>query len=108
MYELLQPENAAVLHKLQGEAASVLKEKRHPSQEDIGKLTYLQACIKETLRKWPVATNLPRKVPDDADLDLGECIIPRGSSVMIPIFAIHRSELYVSRACMHTICQTGP
>lgn len=51
-------------------------------------MEYLERVIKETMRLFPPAPILLRNVMDD--LDMERCILPKGSTVIIPIIKLHR------------------
>ncbi|KAJ3644583.1 hypothetical protein Zmor_022304 [Zophobas morio] len=61
---------------------------REVSLEDLHQLTYLERVIKETLRLFPIGPVLGRHLT--SDLVLGDYVCPKGSSILIPIIAIHR------------------
>ncbi|KAJ3644581.1 hypothetical protein Zmor_022302 [Zophobas morio] len=63
---------------------------REVSLEDLHQLTYLERVIKETLRLFPIGPVLGRHLT--SNLVLGDYICPKGSSILIPIIAIHRDE----------------
>nr|ARN17935.1 cytochrome P450-12 [Cephus cinctus] len=60
--------------------------------EDLHRMEYLERVIKETLRLFPVGPILVRRVIDD--LNIGTHTLPKGSSVVLGIFHVHRSEKY--------------
>ncbi|RZB88985.1 Geraniol 8-hydroxylase [Glycine soja] len=64
--------------------------KGNPIEEgDIGKLPYLQAIVKETLRLYPpVPFLLPRKA--DRDVDIGGYTIPKDAKVLVNMWTICR------------------
>ncbi|XP_015126718.1 cytochrome P450 4C1 [Diachasma alloeum] len=62
------------------------------THEDLHRMEYLERTIKETLRLFPVGPVLVRYVSED--LDIGDHVLPRGSSVVIGILKMHRSEKY--------------
>jgi cytochrome P450 len=62
-----------------------------PQWADFNKLPYVNSIIKEGMRWRPaVATGIPRRVAAD-DWYEG-MLIPKDSTIFIPIFAIHHSE----------------
>lgn len=87
MAELLK--NPIVMKKAQAEVRGVLVGKDGITEEDIEKMTYLKAVIKETLRIHPP---LPMLVPKVASKDVKVMgyDIPEGTSVMTNAWAIGR------------------
>ena len=70
--------------------------KDHISAQTAKDLPYLNAVINETLRYFPVAAGaLPRE--NDIDIILNNYLIPKGTSILISLFAVMRgsSELNV-------------
>ncbi|KAK5638112.1 hypothetical protein RI129_012407 [Pyrocoelia pectoralis] len=55
---------------------------------EAGNVQYLDAVLRETLRLFPPAPSISRKV--EADIKLESCTIPAGASVAIAIIALHR------------------
>ena len=62
--------------------------------EDVSKLQYLQAVLKETLRMTPIAPVVPRMAVNDTTI--GGNKIPRGSELLINVYAVH----YDSELCL--------
>jgi cytochrome P450 family 3 subfamily A len=58
--------------------------------ELIKKITYLDLCIKETLRLWPPGTRLERKCENDIYFD--GIFIPKDSIVIIPSYSVQRDS----------------
>ncbi|KAL4559754.1 hypothetical protein LXL04_031899 [Taraxacum kok-saghyz] len=87
MAELLK--NPVVMKKAQAEVREILVGKDGITEEDIEKMTYLKAVIKETLRLHPP---LPMLVPSVASKDVKVMgyDIPEGTSVMTNAWAIGR------------------
>ncbi|XP_043472611.1 cytochrome P450 4g15-like [Leptopilina heterotoma] len=67
-------------------------EGRKISNEDLFKMDYLDRVIKETMRLFPGAPTICRTVTED--FNTGEHILPKGSTLFIPIFHIHRIEKF--------------
>lgn len=65
---------------------------RHVSNEDLGKLNYLERVIKETMRLFPVVLYVGRELSEDIEIDGYR--IEKGKNVTINIGAIHRDERY--------------
>ncbi|KAK0181268.1 hypothetical protein PV327_003562 [Microctonus hyperodae] len=60
------------------------------TRDDVRRMEYLERVIKETMRLFPVGPILVRNVTDD--LDIEKCVLPKGSSVVIPVIKLHRRE----------------
>ncbi|XP_050545279.1 cytochrome P450 4C1-like [Daktulosphaira vitifoliae] len=61
--------------------------------EDTVKFVYLEQCIKETLRLYPVGPVILRHLHDD--IKLSNYTIPKDTTIFIPILVTHRlAELY--------------
>ncbi|XP_068331829.1 cytochrome P450 CYP749A22-like [Pyrus communis] len=61
--------------------------KQNPSPEGIAKLKTMSMIINESLRLYPPAVSIERKV--DREVRLGNFIIPANVELVIPILAIH-------------------
>jgi cytochrome P450 len=83
----LLSQHPAVEAKLYGELDSVLGG-RSPNQEDIAKLTYTRMVIEETMRIYPTVPAMEREAL--ADDTLAGRRIPKGSTVMIVPWVLHR------------------
>ncbi|CAH1101528.1 unnamed protein product [Psylliodes chrysocephalus] len=64
------------------------EEYRNITVEDIYKLTYLDMCVKDVMRLFPIAPYILRKTLEDYHLD--KWIIPRGAAIVVPIYFLHR------------------
>ena len=85
--------NSAALEKAQNEIQEVLGEKKMIDEDDIQKLPYLKAIIKETMRLYPVAPLLvPRYTMESCILD-GYEIQPK-TTVYVNAWAIGRDPEY--------------
>ncbi|XP_050423133.1 cytochrome P450 4C1-like [Adelges cooleyi] len=61
--------------------------------EDTSKLVYLEQCIRETLRLYPVGPIILRQLQEDVKIT--NCTIPKGTTMVIPPIATHHlPELY--------------
>nr|AQY60265.1 CYP3117C1 [Locusta migratoria]AVL92823.1 CYP450 [Locusta migratoria] len=68
---------------------------RPATLEDIGKLTVIDAIVKETLRLFTVVPFLPRIIDEDIPLAGGRYVAPRGCCVAVASFLTHRDpDLY--------------
>uniref|UniRef100_T1GSI1 Cytochrome P450 n=1 Tax=Megaselia scalaris TaxID=36166 RepID=T1GSI1_MEGSC len=66
--------------------------------EDINKMTYLDAVMSETLRKWPNAAATDRQCNKTLKFEnpdgLGDVVIKEGELIWIPIAGLHRDPKY--------------
>lgn len=58
-----------------------------PTKDHIPRLKTLGMVINETLRLYPPAVAMIRKAK--RDVELGGCVVPAGTEIMIPIMAVH-------------------
>ncbi|XP_046735162.1 cytochrome P450 4C1-like isoform X3 [Diprion similis] len=70
--------------------ASNKVEEHGVTHEDLSRMEYLERVIKETMRLFPIAATLSRKVTED--FDVGEYTLPKGSIIGIDIIHMHRSQ----------------
>uniref|UniRef100_A0ACD5ZW09 Uncharacterized protein n=1 Tax=Avena sativa TaxID=4498 RepID=A0ACD5ZW09_AVESA len=89
MAELLQ--NPSSMAKAHQELAQVIGSTRRVEESDIGRLPYLQAVVKETLRLHPPGPLLlPRQA--QSDVQIASYIVPQGARVLVNLWAIGRDE----------------
>ena len=72
------------------EAQEVLNGRETPDYSDLGKLTYIDCVIKETLRLHPPVAALTRASNDD--FELGGYHIKKGTYISVNLCAIHVDE----------------
>lgn len=65
---------------------------RHVTVDDLSKMNYLELAIKETMRKYPVVTQIGRELTEDIVVD-GH-FLKKGLNVNILIHGIHQDERY--------------
>ena len=56
--------------------------------EDLGALVYTRRVIEESMRLFPPAPVIVRRALTDARI--GPCLVPKGTDVYVPVYAIHR------------------
>lgn len=87
--------NATVQDKLRKEIQDTLK--KHNGEftyEGVHEMKYLEQVIDETLRKYPAVPILRRICDKDYKIPDENLVIPKGTSVIIPVTAIHNDPDY--------------
>lgn len=93
-FTFLVLKNPDVLKKLTEEIRGAFSSSDEMSMEHLAALPYLNACLKETLRRYPpVVTGLPHFTPPDGSTICGQ-FVPPGTIVSAPHLAIYSSAKY--------------
>ncbi|PWA98829.1 cytochrome P450 [Artemisia annua] len=82
-----------VMKKIQEELSSIVGVNNHVQESHLPKLQYLDATVKETFRLHPVLPFIFPRVPSQ-DCIVGGYTIPKGSSVFLNVWSIHRDSRY--------------
>uniref|UniRef100_A0A2A4IT41 Cytochrome P450 n=1 Tax=Heliothis virescens TaxID=7102 RepID=A0A2A4IT41_HELVI len=83
-----------VQEKVYQELKDVFGDSNWPvTADDLTRLKYMDAVIRESLRLYPSAPMLLRRVDEDVLLPSG-VTLPQGSGVMLSVFAAHRNPRY--------------
>ncbi|CAH0557246.1 unnamed protein product [Brassicogethes aeneus] len=92
MYELcIQPN---IQHKLRDEIHKTIKKHNGLTYEAIMDMKYLNMCICETLRMYPVLPFLDRNTEMDYKIPGTDKILEKGTPVYIPMFGLHYDPEY--------------
>ena len=92
LFELAKHQD--IQRKVQKEIDGVLKTGDF-IYESLHELKFLECCIDETLRKYPIVPLLMRECTEDYKIPDTDLIIPKGMGLMIPVFGLHRDpEIY--------------
>uniref|UniRef100_A0A182NFD9 Cytochrome P450 n=1 Tax=Anopheles dirus TaxID=7168 RepID=A0A182NFD9_9DIPT len=67
----------------------VLKKHDSISYEAIHEMKYIEMCINESLRKYPPATTLTRRVENDYRVAGTDQVLQKGIMVAVPVYALH-------------------
>lgn len=60
------------------------------SMSELRQMKYLEQCISECLRLYPVLPIIGRSLRED--IAIGDFVVPAGSEVLIPVYDLHRHE----------------
>ncbi|KAI1131198.1 cytochrome P450 [Nemania abortiva] len=86
--------NPETLEKLQQEVRSAFRSDEEITLTSVGNLTYMLACLNESLRRYPpVASGLPRQAPKGGAMVDGG-FVPEGTIVSVYQFAVNHDETY--------------
>nr|WCC58058.1 cytochrome P450 [Pharsalia antennata] len=92
LYELcLQPE---IQDKLREEVINSIGKYGGITYEGLKEMRYMEMCVLETLRKYPVLPFLDRRCNADCRIDGIDLVIEKGMPVYIPLMALHYDEKY--------------
>ncbi|CAG9569438.1 unnamed protein product [Danaus chrysippus] len=67
-------------------------DERDVTKEDLSKLVYLEAVLKETMRYYPIVPIIGRHL--DKDVKLRNCTLSRGRTAILSIYGIHRHPMW--------------
>lgn len=56
--------------------------------DQLGRLPFLDCCIKESMRLFPVASLIGRMAT--TDIQVSNCVIPKGAIIALSILTLHR------------------
>ncbi|XP_056644762.1 cytochrome P450 6k1-like [Diorhabda sublineata] len=92
LYELAVNQN--VQDKLRKEVEINLQKHGEFTQDGIKDNKYMEMCLNETMRKYPALPFLDRIPITDYKFNGTNFVVEKGTSVIIPFFALHRDENY--------------
>lgn len=90
---MLLAQHPQVREQLDVELKTVL-DGRPPTLADLPQLTFTNWVIKESMRLYPPVTDFAREATQD--YDLGGYVIPKGTTVIVSQWAMHRDPRYFS------------
>lgn len=76
-----------VAQRLRDELDSVIGDRPAPTYDELRSLDYLERVVKEAVRRYPPGPYSARELPED--LVIGDHLVPAGTTLMYPIWAIH-------------------
>jgi len=83
--------NPRVKARLQAELDTVLGDRDVPDYDDLAKLPYLDSCVKEAMRLWPVISSGSFR-ETDKEIEVGDYTIPAGRPLYIPFYSAFRDK----------------
>ena len=89
----LLSKHPAIEAELHAEVDSVLGG-RAPNVDDMLRLKFVEAVLKESMRIYPPVWVVARRSPED--FPLGEYVVPAGAYLQVSPYVTHRDERYVS------------
>ncbi|XP_062552476.1 probable cytochrome P450 6a13 [Armigeres subalbatus] len=92
LYELAQ--NTDLQNKARKCVLDSIKKHGSMTYEAIQDMHYIDQCINESLRKYPPASILTRTVSKDYRLPNSDVVLQQGSTIVIPVYAIHHDPEY--------------
>eukprot|EP00026_Physarum_polycephalum_P007618 Phypoly_transcript_07682.p1 GENE.Phypoly_transcript_07682~~Phypoly_transcript_07682.p1 ORF type:complete len:493 (+),score=59.92 Phypoly_transcript_07682:20-1498(+) len=96
LHELTKPENKRIFDKLMQEIDSVIPNSSGISRvqdvDDLKKLGYLSAIIKEVLRLYPIAVAHPLEPQED--VEIGGYKVPKGYAIHLHYYSTQRLSKY--------------
>ncbi|WP_225727108.1 MULTISPECIES: cytochrome P450 [unclassified Nocardia] len=81
-----------ITDRVAAELAEVLGDRPAPDYADLRQLTYLGMVLKESMRLYPPGPYGARETTEE--LRLGEYLLPAGTTIFCPIWAIHLNPEY--------------
>lgn len=92
LYELAKNQN--LQRKAQQEIDNLMKLSGSDdiNYEMLNEMKYLECCIDEALRKYPIVPLLMRQCTEDYTIPESDLVIPKGTAIMIPVLGFHRDE----------------
>ena len=78
------------------EIRRVLGSKDDVTLHDVKEMTFLENCIKESMRLYPAIIVANRETL--ADMNIGPYMIPKNTKIVVDIASIHRNEKYWKEA----------
>ncbi|XP_049830251.1 cytochrome P450 6k1-like [Schistocerca gregaria] len=94
LYELSR--HPDIQKKLQEEVDDVMRKTNGDVTYDdiMTKMPYMEKVVNETLRMYPPATVLNREVAQDYKLPGYDCVLEKGTKVIIPVMGLHYDRKY--------------
>lgn len=82
--------NQDIQERVYEEICANVRDIDHLDYDALTKMDYMERTIKETMRLFPLVQGVLRETDDNVQLT--ECILPKGTLLFLGIFKMHRSE----------------
>ncbi|XP_062552480.1 probable cytochrome P450 6a13 [Armigeres subalbatus] len=92
LFELAQ--NIDLQNKARKCVTDAIKKHGSMTYEATQDMSYIDQCINESLRKYPPLSNLIRAVSMDYKLPNSDVVLQQGSTLIVPVYAIHHDPEY--------------
>ncbi|XP_070492972.1 uncharacterized protein [Chironomus tepperi] len=84
-----------IQRKVQEEIDRVIGDSKEITYDMLGEMKFLECCIDEALRKYPIVSNLVRECSKDHTFSGTKWTVEKGTTVFIPVLGMHRDpEIY--------------
>lgn len=90
-------QNPNVSRKIIEEVDRMNVDGSEPKLSDVEQYTYLENVVLEAMRIYPIAPATGRDA--QVDTELGGKFIPKGTPVMVPLYAVHHNPKYWGEDC---------
>uniref|UniRef100_A0A0G4I6W2 Cytochrome P450 n=1 Tax=Chromera velia CCMP2878 TaxID=1169474 RepID=A0A0G4I6W2_9ALVE len=84
--------NDRIKRRLQKELDEVMGDREIPTYSDLQRMPYLQACVHEAMRKWPVVNSGTIRTTRTEPVKVGEYVIPPNTPVIVPFGVIFNDK----------------
>ncbi|XP_058796460.1 cytochrome P450 4C1-like [Phymastichus coffea] len=85
---LLIAEHKDAQTRIRNEVNEVISKAGKLGMSEIQSLTYLEMCLKESLRLYPIVPYMSRNITED--IQLTNYLVPKGAAIQVNSFSVHR------------------
>lgn len=89
---LLLAKHQEYQNRAREEIRRVMGDKEKVTVQDIKEMTFLDKCIKESMRMYPSIVTANRETIND--VKFGQYTVPKNTKIKVDIACIHRNEAY--------------
>ncbi|XP_060534367.1 uncharacterized protein LOC132706820 [Cylas formicarius] len=80
--------------KVREEIAEAIEKHGGLTYEAVNTMKFLDMCVRETLRKYPVLSFLDRRCTNTYKVPNSDLVIEKGIAILIPLFGLHYDQKY--------------